>query len=416
MGKVRIVGGGLTGIAAALQAHRLGARDIELFEQYGELGGALLPHIDHGLELRPTRRYFAARGEPLRDLLEWHGVAFDEFEDRCGSVSPGAGGQPMFTADFGGPSLAARQTALVEPAGESLADRLRAYPPEIEHALSKYCRWSLGAWLDEVHESSAAALGLARVHPRQADATMLAELKRADEAYDALYGLPRNLWGRTRGSEAALPREGFAGLFAAAGRALAGLGVKIHLGSMMSPREAIAATGRGEALVWAADPGPLYRAVGMSRPKAVAASTVTYVFRAKTDLKPFWLQNFTAKGVVFRISTYENHGETLLSAECVAEAGDAELRREIRRLVSGFGPVQLGDQLHQAIERRWGIVSMAEAKAMGPLEGKLAGALDGAFVPGCWRAERTEDAFARIASGLAAALDSQSVGRTASAA
>lgn len=416
MGKVRIVGGGLTGIIAALQAHRLGCRDIELFEQYGELGGSHLPRTDHGLELRQTKLYFGARGDPLRALLEWHGVAFEDIEHRCGSVSPGPGGEPVFTEAFGGPSLAARQTALVEPAGESLADRLRAYPHEIEQTLSRYCQWSLGVWLDEVHESAAGALGIARVHPRAADSTTLAELKRADDLYDALYGLPRHLWGRNQGSQASLPKEGFAGLFATAGRALAGLGVKIHLGAMISPREAIAACRPHEALVWAAGPAPLYKAAGLAAPKPAARSGATYVFKAKTDLKPFWLQNFTAKGVVFRISTYETRGETLLTAECVGEAGDAELRREIRKLMSGFGAVQLKDQLLAAVEPRHGLTSMAEAKATKALEGKLAQTLGAAFVPGCWRAERIEDAFGRIEEALGAALAPEQAARTASAA
>ncbi|HEX2559447.1 NAD(P)-binding protein [Phenylobacterium sp.] len=416
MGKVRIVGGGLTGIIAALQAHRLGCRDIELFEQYGELGGSLLPRTDHGLELRQTKQYFGGRGDPLRALLEWHGVAFEDFEDRCGSVSPGPGGEPVYAEAFGGPSLAARQTALVEPAGESLADRLRAYPHDIEQALSKYCQWNLGVWLDEVHESSAAPLGLGRVHPRATDTTTLAELKRADDLYDALYGLPRHLWGRTQGSQASLPKGGFPALFAAAGRALAGLGVKIHLESLISPREALAACRPGEALVWAAGPGALYKAAGVAAPKPLVKSGATYVFKAKTDLKPFWLQNFTAQGVVFRISTYESRGETLLTAECVAEAGDAELRREIRKLMSGFGAVQLKDQLLAAVEPRHGLTSMAEAKALKALDAKLSQTLGGAFVPGCWRAERIEDAFGRIETALAGALTPEQAARTASAA
>lgn len=416
MGKVRIVGGGLTGIIAALQAHRLGCRDIELFEQYGELGGALLPRTDHGLELRQNHFYFGARGDRVRALLEWHGVAFEDFEHRCGSVSPGPGGEPLFTEAFGGPSLAARQTALVEPAGESLADRLRAYPNDIEQALSKYCQWSLGVWLDEVHASTAAALGMNRVHPRSTDTTTLAELKRADDLYDDLYGLPRHLWGRTAGSQVSLPKDGFAGLFAAAGRALAGLGVEIHLGSMISPREAIAACRPGEALVWAASPAPLYRAVGITAPKPAAKSGATYVFSAKTELKPFWLRNFTAKGVVSRITTYETRGETLLTAECVAEAGDAELRREIRKLMSGFGAVQLKEQLHTAVEPRQGIVSMADAKALKALNGKLAQTLGASFVPGCWTTERPEDAFVRIEAALSGALVPEQAARTASAA
>lgn len=416
MAKVRIVGGGLTGVVAAFQAHRLGCRDIELFEQYGELGGALLPRTDHGLELRQTKLYFGARGDPVRALLEWNGVAFEDFENRFGSVSPGPGGEPVCTESFGGPALAARQTALVDPAGESLADRLRAYPHEIEQALAKHCQWVLGVWLDEVHESAAEPLGLRRVYPRASDTTQLAELKRADDLYDRLYGLPRHLWGRTQGAQAALPRDGFCGLFADAGRALAGLGVKIHLGAMISPREAIAACRPDEALVWAAAPGPLFKAAGLAAPKPLNKSFATYVFRAKTEVQPFWLQNFTAEGVVFRLSTYKSRGETLLSAECVAEAGDTALRREIRKLMAGFGGVELKEALLTSIEPRQVYTSMAEAKALKGLRAKLGQSLGAAFVPGCWGASRLEDAAADLAAGLAAALAHDTPARAASAA
>ncbi|HEY9218027.1 MAG TPA: NAD(P)-binding protein [Phenylobacterium sp.] len=413
MGKVRIVGGGLTGIVAAFQAHRLGCRDIELFEQYDQLGGALLPRTDHGLELRQTRHYFGTRGDPLRDLLEWNGVRFEDVDNRFGSVSPGPGGEFIYTENFGGPALAAHQTALVDPTGESLADRLRAYPPEIEQALAKYCQWSLdGVWLDEVHVSSAEPLGLRRVYPRASDTTTLAELKRADDQYDALYGLPRHLWGRTHGGQAALPRDGFAAMFAEAGRALAGLGVKIHLGSMISPREAIASCRADEPLVWATSPRPLFKAMGMAAPKAINKTFATYVFRAKTDTAPFWLQNFTAKGAVFRLSTYESRGETLLTAECVAEAGDNELRREIRKLMAGFGGVDLKEQIDASVQSRPIYTSMAEAKALRTLQTKLGQQVGPAFIAGCWQAERMEDAFVR----LAAALEPQAPVRTANAA
>ncbi len=80
MTKVRIVGGGLTGILAAFEAHRLGCRDIELHERFDRLGGVALPREAHGLELREGCIYFGPRTDPIRRLLEWHGLAFEEFE------------------------------------------------------------------------------------------------------------------------------------------------------------------------------------------------------------------------------------------------------------------------------------------------------------------------------------------------
>ncbi|MET0295265.1 MAG: NAD(P)-binding protein [Phenylobacterium sp.] len=412
MGKVRIVGGGLTGIVAALQAHRLGCRDIELYEQYGQLGGALLPRTDRGLELRLSPYYFGGRNDPTRALLEWHGVAFDDFEEQVASVSPGPAREPQFVEGFAGPALAARQTALEEPSGESLADRLRAYPSEIEQALARYCQWSLGVWLDEVHASAAEPLGLSRVWPRHSDATMLAELKRADALYDGLYGLPRHIWSGSGNARAALPRDGFAGLFSAAGRALAGLGVKIHLETLVSPREAIADCRAGDALVWAAAPAALYKPMRLPAPKPIHKSMATYVFKAEGP-GPLRLRNFTSLGCVARVSTYKTHGETLLTAECVTEVKDSALRREIRGLMSGFGGVELGEQLLSTVELRGDYMSMAEARSLQMLTAKLQQASGGAFVPGCWPGGLGHDG---LAADLKAALEPADPAKTASAA
>ena len=51
MARVRIIGGGLTGILAAFEAHRLGAREIVLEDALDRLGGWSLPRVSHGVEL-----------------------------------------------------------------------------------------------------------------------------------------------------------------------------------------------------------------------------------------------------------------------------------------------------------------------------------------------------------------------------
>nr|QQZ52049.1 hypothetical protein JKL49_21270 [Phenylobacterium glaciei] len=185
-----MIGGGLTGILAALEAHRLGCRDIELHERFDQLGGTAWPRRDHGLELRADHRYFGPQGDPTRTLLEANGLAFDDFENRFGSVSPAPGGDLAFTHDFEGPALRTRKLDLDHITGDSLADRIRAYPHDISGHLTRYCQWALGSWLDEVDAGAAIPLGIKRVYATDIDTCDLARAKKADPVYDGLYGIP----------------------------------------------------------------------------------------------------------------------------------------------------------------------------------------------------------------------------------
>jgi phytoene dehydrogenase-like protein len=126
MSRVRIVGGGLTGILAAFQAHRMGARNIELYERLDQLGGVALPEVRDGCEMREGCVYFGPTGDPLRSLLEQHGAQFEDFDNRFGSVSPGTCA-PVYVEDFSGPAIAASNISLAPLGGLSLADRLACY-------------------------------------------------------------------------------------------------------------------------------------------------------------------------------------------------------------------------------------------------------------------------------------------------
>ena len=155
MTKVRIVGGGLAGVLAALEAHRLGARRIEIHERLGELGGALAPKVSHGVELRDRWMVFGGREDPARRLLEWHGARFDDVALACGSVNPCPRGEAQAAKGFAGPVMIARDPSFGRLTGDTLADRLRVYPDDVRAQLARYCRWRLGVWLDEAHASAA---------------------------------------------------------------------------------------------------------------------------------------------------------------------------------------------------------------------------------------------------------------------
>jgi len=406
--KVRIIGGGLTGLLCAFEAHRLGARDIEIFEAWDQLGGTAWPRMAHGLELRETHLKFGGPGDPVRELLACNGVAFEEVENRCGAVSPAPGGDLTHLSDVPGPALWARDLTPGEIAGESLADRLRAYPDEIRIPLARYCQWRLGAWLDEVHAGAARALGIHRVYPLGADTAELATLKRSDPTADALYGIPAAQWGHLASLTASLPRDGTRAFVVQAGQALARLGVRIHTGALVAP-DNVLNPGDG-VTVWAADPTALFKPLGLEAPTPSPRRGVSYIFQAHhAGHAPLELRNFTAEGAVAEIRLYESRGHALLAAKCVAEVADGDLRRELHRLTGGFfhGALQLGETVSVRIEPRWDTPSVDAVRKLRALRAALAKTHGAAVVAPAWEAPRLKERLADLSGKLACAMDVQ---------
>ncbi len=415
-GKVRIIGAGLTGLLAAFEAHRLGARDIELHDRHEQLGGSAWPRLSHGLEIREQSLTFGPPGDPVRGLLEGAGLAFEDFELRRGAVSPAPGGDMDHRRDFPGPALRTRDLALHPLAGDSLADRLRAYPHDIGHALSRYGQWALGGWLDQVHASAAEALGVRRVHPQGVDCAELCALKRLDSAADELYGVPAAQWGRLEGLTASAPRDGHRAFFGRARLALAQLGVVVYENALIAPHATLAGRAPGEVMVWAADPMPLFRPLGVEAPAAAPRTVFTYVFKVRHGAAaPVEVRNFTAEGVVQTLRLYESRGQQLVAADCIAEAGDGELRREVHRLMAGFcgSSLQLGESVALAVSPRWDCPSVEAVKKLRALRAALARTQGAAFVAPMWETQKLGDRFAALAAGLAQALTTDEAARAA---
>lgn len=406
--KVRIVGGGLTGVLVALQAHSLGWREIELHERFGELGGSDLPRLDHGLELRVRPRRFGGPGDPVRALLESGGLAFEDAENRAGSISPAPCGDVAVVHDFAGPALRTRQIALSALTGDSLADRLRAYPSDIAQPLTRYLQWRLDAWLDEIHAAAAVELGVDQVFPTGGDVADLALARRACPLHAELYAIPRALCGRLDDTVVGVPAGGFTGLFAGARRALERLGVSIRLNSLVAPGQALANHAPGDALVWTADPAPLFALAGIEPTRRVGRSLATHVFKARyAGPVPFVLRNFTAQGAVCEVHLYESRGQVLLTARCVTEASDADLRREIHRLMSSFGGASLclGEQMLGTVEPQESYLTMDGARKLTAMRIGLQRRFGAGFIDAGWACAHESERLAFIAEGLSQARE-----------
>lgn len=404
--KVRIIGGGLTGVLAAFQAHELGVRDIELHDRFDQLGGQAVPRQDHGLELRERDLTFGSAADPVRRLLESHGVPFEDIENRKGAVTA-CNGDLTYTRDFNGPALRTRDLGLSPLAGDSLADRIRAYPTDIAQALSRICQWRLGAWLDEVHADTAAAIGVSRVFPVGPEIVEIAGLKRADTNHDALYGIPAPLWGRLQSLGASTPKDGLGPFFMRLRQALVRLGVTLTAPSFVSPHAALAGRGADEVVVWAADPRPLFKPFDLEAPKPEAHSLVTYILKVRyAGHPPLEVRNFTAQGAVTRLRLYETRGQVLLAAECLTETRDTDLRREIHRLMAGFGGagLSLGETLAIRMEPRWDILSLDAARKLTHLRKALTRSEGAAFVAPRWEEQDVAARHAALTLDLAQAL------------
>lgn len=414
--RIRIVGGGLTGILAAFEAHRLGWRDITIQERFEALGGVARPKVMHGREMRDGCIYFGGAGDPIVDTLSAHGARFETFDNRFGSVSLDADGRRVFTWDFGGPAIDCAASKVGKPASESLASRIAAYPAEIAAQLEAYCRWHLDVDLDTVHGEAAIPLAINRVFPAAADLSELARMKATNPWADELYAIPRGLSGRTANLVATLPVGGFAALFDTCHQALIRLGVKVELNALVSPRALLAAPDAGETVVWAANPTPLFKPLGLATPPLIKKSFATYVFQVEFDGPcPVYVQNFTAQGAAFRVYLYESGGQRLAVAECVREADLARLPAEMRVLLSGFGSLKVGPLLHSDIQPRWIYHSIAALEGLKALRARLTDRFGGQFIAGAWEPYAKAAKLAEVNAALLAARAGAPADRAAEA-
>lgn len=405
--RVRIVGGGLAGILAAFEAHRLGWRDITLHERFEALGGGARPKVIHGREMRDTGLQL---DDAIVETLTAHGARFETHDNRFGSMSLDFEGHRVFTWDFAGPAVDCPAYKVGRPADDSLAARLAAYPPEIAVVLEDYVRWSLETDPALIHADAAVALGIARVFPAAADLQALAHAKATNPWARTLYGLPRGLAGDTADATMALPVGGFAKLFDGLHWALTRLGVEVALNDLVSPRELMDQATKDETVVWAADPAPLFKPMGLTAPRRVDKSVFTYVFAIEgfDGPCPVQVRNFTTQGSVFRASLYESGGAQLVAAECVREADPKTLPTELRTLLSGFGALKLGPMVHSDVLPRATYPSVAEVEGLGSLRAKLGEHFGDRFVC-AWEASTDSAGLTEVKAALAAARDATPV-------
>ena len=142
----------------------------------------------------------------------------------------------------------------------------------------------------------------------------------------------------------------------------------------------------------------------MQKPLLKKSFTI-YSFKAGFEGPlPFYVQNFTARGAVFRAYLYESCGETILAAECVREDEESSLRADLAKLTEPFGALKLGPMIAAMSQPRWIYHSAASVEGLMTLRQKLSAQTEGRFVAGAWEPYSKAEKLAEVNASLAAAL------------
>ncbi|WP_332774211.1 hypothetical protein, partial [Phenylobacterium sp.] len=103
----------------------------------------------------------------------------------------------------------------------------------------------------------------------------------------------------------------------------------------------------------------------------------------------------------------ESRGQVLLTARCVTEASDADLRREIHRLMSSFGGASLclGEQMLGTVEPQESYLTMDGARKLTAMRIGLQRRFGAGFIDAGWACAHESERLAFIAEGLSQARE-----------
>lgn len=217
------------------------------------------------------------------------------------------------------------------------------------------------------------------------------------------YGVPLHAFPdkAAEGPIASLPAGGFPRLFDTCHTRLRAQGVTVETARLVSPREAMAAA-TDSVVVWASDPTPLFKPLGLGRPALEARTHASYSFCAYWDgALPFRVEG---EGALQRAHLYESGGRTVLTAECIGEQDEGPLRAEIEALAGRAGGfLKVAGFLGKSVHTRWSLRPSEAASAMSALDDLIAARCPGRFLLADW-ASPDAGLFLRFRSNLEAAL------------
>ena len=310
--KTIIVGGGITGIATALFAKKLGLKNIYLFEKTNSIGGILKDiKINNEVSFLRNCQYFAS------DSLIFNVIdknLFYEFKHSCGTFSR-FNGNLIARNDFAGPTFNLNEGEILSDIDlnkDDINSYFQCYPKPIRSELNKlFTRISDSS---SIHPSCLFSLQLQRIFI-QDKVNEILNLKSQNQAHDKLYGLPRKILG-LNDSFSCLPIGGFDKLFSNVYKQLIDSGINIKFNSNLEPIfeensfflkiKGKKINSANDLIIWTADPNK-FLTMDKKKLKYSPLNMINYYFKINQYIKnPFYIQVFDIKTPILRIFIYEN--------------------------------------------------------------------------------------------------------------
>jgi hypothetical protein len=331
-----ISGAGITGIAAAFHCHRRGIKS-EIHEARPVIGGILR-------DWNVGDDWFFRNCQYITPHAEWFKMfssrCMHTFENRYGSFTD-LWGEPCVFKGFAGPVYSERTTfpLLNRVEGQSLGDRIRAYPEPISEALFTWVR-RFGVDPENIHSSGARGLQILRVFPLHFSSELCA-YKERDQVADDLYGLPRDALGQ-HVTLAVIPKDGFTVFFDQIQRDLVSKNIPLKLKSTVRLDEPLPAKHAKNIetpqtfIVWTGNPIPLLKTAFKYKLDAphFAMRNIVMKWDRECFKQPFYIHVFSRKCPITRIFVYFNKA----TIECLDDGTNVEeIEQQVLAILQAFG-------------------------------------------------------------------------------
>jgi phytoene dehydrogenase-like protein len=348
--KFAVVGGGYTGLMAALRLLQRG-HEVEIHEAGEALGGLVRDVVlPHGRFFQGCQ-YMNLDADLMALCQGIPGAGLTVFPHRYGSWTD-LFGPARVHHDFAQPLVTGPLGALPPDRGEprSLADHLDRFEPRVAVPL---LRWAARHGpVGQLTAGNAVPLQIGRVFYADALAAVQ-QAKRTDVRADRVLGVPRSLFAPPSPVQgAALPMQGFDAFIARLGDELLARGARIHLRSPAKPqldaqrrcqvlvRQQVV---EADAVVWCANPTPLLQRVAGERLDSLPLRCMHLyaTLDGEAPETPFYVQTFSARHPLLRLFCYPLHdaaGGPRLTVEALDEGWSlAQLVHATDRVLQDMG-------------------------------------------------------------------------------
>lgn len=313
MSEISIVGGGITGLAAA----RLANKSVNIFEASKNLGGILR-------DLNSGEHSFFSSCQYLNGRSSWlHRMGWDknlyEFDHIYASYTD-LFGKKTISDSFAGPVYKGSDLNFGDSevfCGISLADRCDVYPLEISSALKNWFRY-IGVDVNITHGSAITGFQASRIYVSGQE-EKITELKKKNSLADSIYGLPRNVIGLSS-IKSFLPVKGFNNLFDNFVSRNIKLEKNLTVNCEILNNRLFLKTKSGvfepDQIIWTADPTKLVcKAFGEKLDSQKFSAEVLVGYLDSSVDSPFYIQVFSSESRVQRIYLYNIEGRGCFTIE-----------------------------------------------------------------------------------------------------